>query len=157
MNNVKEVKTIVTAFFAALSSWLGILFVPVMVLVSCNVIDYITGLIAVKYRDDSLSSYKSIKGICKKVGMWILILIGFFVDKMIQYSVETVGLNIHFTFIVACVVSVWLVLNEMLSILENLKDIGTPLPPFLLKIVSYMKDEVEKKSKIEGDEKNEDH
>ena len=42
-------------------------------------------------------------------------------------------------------VTFWLVLNECISILENLSAIGVPLPPFLMKIVDKLKQTTEAK------------
>lgn len=71
---MKKVQVLVTAALSALMSWLGILAVPVLLLVGCNVIDYITGLLAAPYRTQTVSSYKGIRGIIKKVCMcfWCL-------------------------------------------------------------------------------------
>ena len=44
--NVNYLKGTVTAVFSFLSSILGILAVPVCLMVACNVIDYITGILA---------------------------------------------------------------------------------------------------------------
>ena len=41
--------------------------------------------------------------------------------------------------------AVWLVLNEIISILENLNDIGVPMPPFLMPLVNRLKVQVDKK------------
>ena len=46
MDVLKTAKAICVAAFGLLSSWLGILAIPVYVLVACNVMDYITGLAA---------------------------------------------------------------------------------------------------------------
>jgi phage-related holin len=40
-------------------------------------------------------------------------------------------------------VASWLVFNEIISILENLKTVGVPLPRFLLKIVEFFRKKVE--------------
>ena len=40
--------------------------------------------------------------------------------------------------------AVWLGFNEVISILENLGDMGVPMPPFLMKIVQMLKGKVEK-------------
>ena len=40
-------------------------------------------------------------------------------------------------------VAIWLLINELISILENLTRIGTPMPPFLVKVVSAFKVAVE--------------
>ncbi len=43
-----KVKATVIAALSVLMSWLGILAIPVLLLVGCNIIDYITGLMAAK-------------------------------------------------------------------------------------------------------------
>ena len=143
-----KVKGTVIAVLSALMSCLGILAIPVFLLVGCNVIDYVTGLVAAKYRQDGISSYKSIRGIFKKVGMWLLIVVGSFMDILIQYAVECMGLGITIPFVVSTIVAVWLVVNEIISILENLIDIGVKMPPFLMPIVKYIKKQVEDKAKL---------
>lgn len=144
-----KVKATVIAALSVLMSWLGILAIPVFLLVGCNLIDYVTGLVAAKYRQDGgISSYKSIRGIFKKIGMWLLIIVGSFMDILIQYAVECVGLGLTVPFVVATVVAVWLVVNEIISILENLMDIGVNMPPFLMPVVKYIKKQVEDKAKL---------
>ena len=146
-----KVKATMIAVLAALMSWLGILAVPVFLLVGCNVIDYITGLWAAGYRTETVNSYKGIRGIIKKVCMWLLVVIGACVDILINYTIENAGMDLSLPFIVATVVAVWLVVNEIISILENMIDIGVHLPPFLLPVVKYIKKQVEDKATIEGD------
>ncbi|MCM1494154.1 MAG: phage holin family protein [Muribaculaceae bacterium] len=152
---MKKVQVIVTAVLSALMSWLGILAVPVLLLVGCNVIDYITGLLAAKYRTQTVSSYKGIRGIIKKVCMWLLVLVGSWLDNLINYAAECAGLQVTLPFIVAVIVAVWLTLNEIISILENIIDIGVPLPPFLLPIVKHIKQAVEDKADVEGEDEEE--
>ena len=140
----------ITMLSSLLSSFLGVLYIPVLLMVSCNVIDYITGLAAAKYRKDGgISSYKSIRGIVKKVTMWMLVAVGVIIDSLISYSANTIGLNIPFKFLVACVVAIWIVCNELISILENMIDIGVNIPPFLIPIVKRIKSNTEDKIKID--------
>lgn len=144
-----KVKVTIWAVISAIMGWLGILAVPVFLLVGCNIVDYITGLMAAPYRDDGcISSYKGIKGIIKKVCLWLLVLVGAWVDILINYAVECAGINITIPFIVATLVAVWLVANEIISILENMIDIGVSMPPFLLPIVKHIKKQTEAKAKL---------
>lgn len=150
-----KVKVTVTAVISALMSWLGILAVPVFLLVGCNVIDYFTGLCAAKYRSESVNSYKGIRGIIKKVCMWLLVLIGAWIDILINYAIDTAGIAVTLPFVVATVVAVWLVVNEIISILENMIDIGVDMPPFLLPLVKYIKKQTEAKADVaEQEEEN---
>lgn len=152
---MKQMKVMVTAVVSALMGWLGILAVPLFLLVGCNVADYITGLLAAPYRTEQVSSYKGIRGIIKKVCMWLLVLVGAWMDILINYAVECAGISITLPFMVATVVAVWLVTNEIISILENIIDIGVPLPPFLLPIVKHIKQAVEDKAQIEDEAEEE--
>ena len=146
-------KRILTTVVSVLSSLLGILYVPVMLMVLCNIIDYATGLMAAKYRkDNTISSYKSFKGIAKKVSMWLLVVVGAIVDELIKYAAQTVGITVPFTFLIACVVAVWIVCNELISILENIKDIGVNIPAFLLPLVKNIKSQTEQAVDIEDKE-----
>lgn len=133
----------VTIAVSAVMDFLGILAIPVFLMVGCNIIDYITGLMASRYRDEQVSSYKGIRGIIKKVSMWLLVVVGAMVDELIRYATQTMGLDMRIPFIVATLVAVWIVVNEIISILENLVDIGIDLPPFLMPIVKRIKKEVE--------------
>ena len=151
MENTNKIKTMVTVFFAAIAGWLGILAIPVLILVLCNLIDYITGLLASKYRDEYISSYKSFRGIAKKICMWLMVAIGALFDWLIIYAGETVGVTLPVAFLIACAVAIWLICNEIISILENMKDIGAPIPPFLKPLVKNIKKQVEKKATIKGE------
>lgn len=142
---MKRVKEISVTVGALLASWLGILYVPMLILTACNIIDYITGLCAAKYRSEAISSYKSFRGIAKKICMWLLVAIGAMLDWLLSYAVGTAGISIGLNFVVASVAAVWLIANEIISILENIRDIGTPLPPFLMKIAESVKKSAENK------------
>ena len=154
-----KVKAMTIAVLSALMSWLGILAVPVFLLVGCNVIDYITGLWAAGYRTESVNSYKGIRGIIKKVCMWLLVVIGAWIDILINYAIECAGIHFTIPFVVATVVAVWLVVNEIISILENMLDIGVRMPPFLLPVVKYIRRQVEEKAEsvFEGEEGADDN
>ena len=65
MEQATYIKAGFTAVFAFVSSLLGVLAVPVILMVACNIIDYATGLMASPYRGQEINSYKSIRGIMK--------------------------------------------------------------------------------------------
>jgi len=149
---MNKIKMTVFAGITTLMSWLGILAVPVFLLVGCNIIDYLTGLCAAKYRTESISSYKGIRGIIKKVCMWLLVIIGAWLDILVSYAVQCAGISLTLPFIVATAVAVWLVINEIISILENMIDIGVDMPPFLMPLVKYIKTQTESKAALPKEE-----
>lgn len=145
----KIIKTWVIGLSSLLSSILGVLYIPVLLMILCNIIDYITGIIAATYRKgEGISSYKSMKGIFKKVCMWLLVVVGAIIDNLVCYSTDTIGIQFPFKFLVACVVAIWIICSELISILENMIAIGVNLPPFLLPIVKYIKQQTEDKATI---------
>lgn len=141
-----KIKAAFITFFSALAGWLGILAVPVGVLILCNIIDYGTGLAASPYRGQKIDSYKSFRGIAKKICMWLLVAIGAMLDWLLRYATNYMGIDIPINFIVSCIVAVWLIANEIISILENMVDIGVKIPPFLLPLVKNIKKQVEDKT-----------
>lgn len=145
---MNKIKATVITVISALMNWLGILAVPVFLLLGCNLIDYGTGLAAAAKRREQISSYRSIWGIAKKVCQWLLIIVGAMVDMLIKYAVDNARINVTLPFIMATAVAVWLVVNEMISILENMIDIGVEMPPFLLPLVRYIREQTESKAAI---------
>lgn len=152
---MEKMKVIMTAVLSAAMSWLGILAVPVFLMVGCNVIDYATGLMATPYRNDEVSSYKGIRGIVKKVCMWLLVIVGSWIDILIRYTVDCAGVGIKVPFIVATIVAVWLIVNEIISILENMIDIGVRMPPFLMPVVKHIRRQIEETVDFEESESEE--
>lgn len=146
MNNIViRVKAVFITVFSALSGWMGILYVPFLVLVLSNIIDYGTGLTAAKYRSEKVNSYKSIRGIAKKICMWLLVGVGAMLDWLLNFTMAQIGIDFKLYFIIGSVAAVWLIANEIISILENMNDIGVDLPPFLMKIAVNVKAQVEEK------------
>lgn len=144
MENINTIKAVVTGVAAFLSALLGTLYIPVLLMILCNIIDYATGLMAAKTRPDGgISSYRSIKGIKKKVSMWLLVVVGAIMDQLLLYASQTIGIKIPVTFLIACVVAIWLICNEIISILENMIDIGIQIPSFLLPLVKNIKSQTE--------------
>ena len=148
MEQATYIKAAITAVFAFLTSLLGVLALPVILMVVCNIIDYVTGLLASPYRKEDINSYKSIRGIAKKVCMWLLVVVGAVIDQLIIYAGDTVGYTMPFTFLVACIVAIWIICNEIISILENITDMGVTVPGFLKPLVEHIKTQVEEKTSI---------
>ena len=128
---------------------------PVILPVVCNLIDYATGLMASKYRAQDINSYKSIRGIFKKVSMWLLVVVGAIIDEMLLYASASIGWKSPVTFLVACVVAMWLICNEIISILENIQDMGVNIPAFMQPLVKHIRSQVEDQVKVDNDSEGE--
>lgn len=152
-DNLNEIKLFIIAVFGALTSFLGILAIPVYILVSANIIDYFTGIWAAPSRGQTKSSSVGIKGIKKKISMWLLIIVGVLLDNLLKYTLSQISITLPFIFPIACVVAIWICVNEIISILENIKDIlGDDMPSFLLPLVKNIRSQVEEKVNIRDGE-----
>lgn len=143
MKDIDKIKVVFITFFTAVHSKLGVLAIPFYILVVTNIIDYGTGICASACRGEKVSSSKGFQGIAKKVCMWLLVLVGAIVDYMIIALSHTLHIEIGFNNIVAIAVVFWLLANELISILENIHDIGVPMPAFLMSLVKFIKEKTE--------------
>lgn len=155
MNNIeaKSVQTALSAFLAMIAYYFGIIIVPLIVLCVVMVIDYITGMISA-WKNTELSSKKGLLGIVKKVCYVALVCVGMGVDWLIYSGMKQIGVDVNYTIFFSVLVTVWLVINELISILENLRNIGVPLPQFLLSIVKRLK--VSTENRVESEENKND-
>ena len=156
MNELNKIKLMFVAVFTAVNGWLGALAMPFYILVGMNIVDYITGIYAAKCRGERVSSDVGFRGIAKKICMWLLVLAGWIVDYIIMTMGEMLDIRTGFNCLISLAVIFWLLANELISILENISDIGTPLPPFLLKLAQMVKDKAEETVDITNSGKKEE-
>lgn len=152
MDNIKKTQAILIGILAAINSFLGNLAVPVYVLLACNVIDYLTAIIAAPKRGERVDSLKGFQGLKKKVLMYLLIAVGWLIDTLVNYAAQQVRPDFRQPYIVAVVVALWLAFNEMLSIIENVADADGPVPPFLKKLIKNLKKKTEDVTETGGDD-----
>lgn len=136
-------KAIIATTSAGLLGYFNQLAVPVLMLCAVMALDYATGLTAA-WVHKSLDSRIGVIGIVKKVSYLVLVVVGGCVDWLLMSGLAAVGLEHPVSFAFGLVITVWLILNELISILENLGSIeGFPLPAFLVKLVHKLKKTVE--------------
>lgn len=118
--------------------------VPLAILIVLMCLDYCTGMVNAWLKKE-LSSAKGIQGIIKKVSYFVVVVIGMVADYLICLLGKTIGLALPQTITaIGLLVTIWLILNESISILENLDKIGTPMPAFLKKLMDHLKQTTEK-------------
>ena len=143
MKSIDKIKITFITIFSSINGYLGSLAVPFYLLVLTNMLDYGTGIAAAVWRGERVSSETGFHGIAKKVCMWLLVLVGYIVDYIIISMGHTMNIEFGFDCLVAAAVVFWLLANELISILENIADIGVPMPVFLLKAVELVKEKTE--------------
>ena len=137
-------KTTVAVLGAGLVSYLGTLAVPMLVLLGVMLLDYITGMIKAYIRAE-LNSKFGIKGILKKLCYMAMGAVGAAVDYLLHGALKQAGIDLHIELFCGLLVTVWLIINELISVLENLAAIGVPGFSRLNRLLSRLKSTVNEK------------
>lgn len=157
VNTVKAATIGIGGMVSAVAAWLfarlGILLYVLLILAVAMAIDYLTGMLASKteaidHPDDpsyGWSSKKGAKGIIKKVGYLCIIAVAMMVDWVILHVAADIGFEITLKAFFGIMVTVWYLLNEILSIIENAGRMGAPVPDWLKKYIAVLKDKIEQK------------
>ena len=146
MEKEKGIQAVASAALAAFAVYMGALAVPIIVLMAMMIIDYLSGM-AVAWSQNNLSSKIGAKGILKKVGYMALIVVAMGVDYLIYSGIAVANIEVGYNMWFGLLVAVWLIINEMISILENLGKLGVPIPEFLTKIIKRLKSTTEGETK----------
>lgn len=121
----------ISVIFSAIATtfiWLvGGFDVALSCLLVAIVIDYISGLIKA-YNTKTLSSSIGFRGILKKVGILLIVMLSVIVDRI---TIDNGG--------VRTLVIYYFVANEGLSVIENLAQAGLPVPKQLKNALKVIK------------------
>ena len=139
----KGLQMVLSAAVEAFSVYFNALAVPLIVLLIAMTADYISGMTAA-YISAELSSKRGIQGIVKKLSYMVMVAVAMGVDWLIHSGLGAFNINVDCDMWVGLIVTAWLIINEMISILENLSRIGVPMPSFLINIVQKLKNTVDK-------------
>lgn len=127
---MKEISSsIIAVVFTTLVYLLGGLDVALSCLLIAIVLDYVSGLIKA-FVTKNLSSKIGVKGIIKKVSVLLIVMLSVLVDRV---TGETGAIR--------TLVIYYFVANEGLSIIENLGQVGVPIPQTIKKSLKVMKKE----------------
>lgn len=128
MQGIKEYGQFIIASITGVFLWLfGAWDIAIQVLFVLIITDYITGLM-VGYNENKLSSKTGLKGIFKKVGILICVVVAVMADKVIGTD------NTLRMAIILCFCG-----NEGVSILENVSKLGVPIPKKLIDALLQLK------------------
>lgn len=145
-----SIQLLATGMVAYLSHKLGVTFYLLGLLLVLMVIDYVSGMAAsaveaIDHPDDKRygwSSKKGAKGIAKKVAYLCVIAVSMVIDYIVIRTSGVLGVALPNTML-SLLVSVWYLLNEALSIIENAGRIGAPVPNWLMKYIAALKDKID--------------
>ena len=69
------------------------------------------------------------------------------VDYLLHGALKQAGIDLHIELFCGLLVTVWLIINELISVLENLAAIGVPGFPRLNRLLSRLKSTVNEKGR----------
>lgn len=135
-----------TAGAAALGAWVlarvGALLPVLLVLLGVMILDYITGMVKAGIAG-TLNSTRGWLGLLKKVMYAVTVAVAVVADYLLYCGGKEIGVDMHESAYFGTLVSLWLIINECISILENLSEIGVPMPGFLGRILQRVQGKVD--------------
>lgn len=134
-------KTAAAAALASAAAYFGMLTAPLCILLLVMLVDYITGLTKA-YLAADLSSRTGIRGILKKLSYMAMVVVGAVIDYLLETALQAAGMDLQMRMFFGLLVAVWLIINELISILENLAVIGVPGFPALTHLLSRLRNAV---------------
>ncbi len=137
MNN-SGCKALAAALLAALSAYFRELAAPLLLLLGVMALDWISGITAA-WMNRRLDSRIGLAGIVKKVGYLLVVAVGMTLDYLICLLGARFGLTLEDRFFMGLLVTIWLVINECISVLENVDEMGLPTPAFLRELLRRLK------------------
>ncbi len=148
MNNMKGFLIMVSVGLGGVLSPFADVTVLLALAVSAIVFDWISGVTAAAINGE-LESRVGIAGVFKKIQYLFVIVVSVIMDVLIAEGLPLIGVD-YTTYggsLITCIVSIWMILNELISILENLSRGGVPLPEFLGKAIKQIKDNMDENIK----------
>ncbi|WP_053983792.1 phage holin family protein [Niameybacter massiliensis] len=145
---MEDIKSVVIAIFTTINlciaNYFGI-FTPLLYgVILLMVADLFTRAYAAGAREDEkVESKLVIKGIYRKIGMGMLIVLSLLLDYGLIQIANTLGIVVATKIIFTALTLAWIFVREFISNLENLQHAGMDLPPFITKALNVAKDKVD--------------
>lgn len=124
--------TVFAMFAAVLTYILGKHWYLFVAFLALNIADYVTGWIKSRITK-RINSMKGSVGALKKLGYWIMIMLGFGMSAIFVEIGNVIGVNLEITSLLGWFVLASLIINEFRSVLENLVEAGYQVPEVLVK------------------------
>ena len=137
-DNLVAAKTAMATCFGALCTFLGwrMLMLLVWVLLMC--LDYISGTLAAR-QNGTWKSEMSRAGIGHKAGMVFVVIVSILADFVIALACENLlhdVLDLSWPMAIFPMVTMWYILTEIGSIIENAIEMGANVPAWLPKLLN---------------------
>lgn len=149
--DLSSMMSVVTFISAYIGSIFEIISPAIILLMFLMIVDYISGMLASKKeaiehpnnKKYGWNSKKSIIGIYKKIGYILTVLVAIITDYVIYELLRKMGIEYQIKTLFGFLVTIWFIINELLSILENAGRMGAMLPKALKNLLSELKKDID--------------
>ena len=132
----KITKLGISAFLGLGASFVGA-YAPIFICVCVVIVfDVASGLIKSKVIGKPISSTQGTIGFWKKMALFLALFFGVFLDVFIPIMLGIVDLNLPFKLPIGTIIGVYIVINESISIIENINAAApNTLPKWIKKLL----------------------
>ena len=136
MNSFNTSKLVTSLFVGLVASFWGI-YGPVIVCVLVVIcMDVVSGLVKTMATGKRISSKEGYKGFWKKMALILALAFGIFLDSFVPIMLGVVTLELPFKMPIGTIVGCYIVINEAISIIENINQAApTALPKWIKKLL----------------------
>ena len=118
-------------------------------------LDVITGLIKAKATGQALSSDKGFVGFWKKLSLIAALVFGMFLDVFVPIMLGVISLELPFTLPIGTICGCYIVINESISIIENINAAAPgALPKWIKKLLVGAGQTIDNGKETKTDESN---
>lgn len=144
LNYIDSYNAIVGGVVTFLTMVLGEHWILFVLFLLFNVIDFITGWMKARMTKKE-NSIKGFKGVIKKLGYWLIILVSFSTSVLFIEIGEVLKIDLSITTMLGWFVLASLAINEIRSIIENIVEFGYKVPQILIKGLDIANKAINKK------------
>lgn len=128
---------IAASFFTGLAASFWSLYGAIIICVCVVIVmDFVSGIVAALASGEKISSEVGYRGFWKKVALILALSFGIFLDAFIPIMLGVITLEIPFTMPIGTIVGCYIVINEAISIIENINQAApTALPRWIKKLL----------------------
>ena len=144
LNYIDSYNAIVGGIVTFLTIILGEHWILFVLFLLFNVIDFITGWMKARVTKKE-NSIKGFKGVIKKLGYWLIILVSFSASILFIEIGKVLKVDLSITTMLGWFVLASLAINEIRSIIENIVECGYKVPQILIKGLDIANKAINKK------------
>lgn len=111
--------------------------IPLICILVVFLIDFITGIIKAYFIEHKITSNKLRSSVPKFLGYISMVIVSMILDLIILTSTDLS------TSPISLIVCIWLIIVEIISIIENLKTIGIKVPKVITNVINLFKSNYE--------------